>query len=101
MSLPVASSNGISKKSALYFNSIRCFAVFFLLFVFIGLRTFVLTDFKVYFLFYDRLPSLLDGMDAVARSLQNSQWEKGFILYSILLKTISGDYFFSFSAFSL
>lgn len=94
MSLPIASRNGSLKKTALFFDNTRYFAAFFLLFVFVGLRGYLYTDFSAYARFYEEIPSLLDGMGAVGRYLENSSWEKGYVLFSIVLKTISGNYFF-------
>lgn len=101
MSLPVASRKGSLKKTTLLFDNARCFVAFFLLFVFVGLRGYLYTDFSAYARFYEEIPSLLDGGDAVGRYLENTFWEKGYVLFSILLKTISGNYFFYQGVFFL
>lgn len=96
MSLPVASCavGGGIKKNALLLDRARYFALFLLWFVFIGLRGFIYVDWLSYYPFYNELPSLLDGGAAVARCLEKATFEKGYVLYSILLKTVSGNYFF-------
>lgn len=103
MSLPVTSGEGISKKTALLFDNNRHFAAFLILFVFIGLRGFVLNDWKSYYAFYTRLPSLLDGTDVVASCIQSNfmGFEVGFTLLSILIKTISDNYLFYQSVLAL
>ena len=78
-------------------NFWQYYSVFFLLFVFIGLRGFIFTDWKAYYTFFSELPSLFDGNNAINSFFSHSKfsiYEKGFSLFSILLKTISSNYFF-------
>lgn len=75
---------------------------FVLLFFFIGLRGFIFSDWKSFHPFYEAAPTLFSGTDTVVRFVQTSMysvWEKGFVLYSILIKTLCGNYFF-WQAFS-
>lgn len=73
------------------------YAFFAVLLIFIGFRGFIFTDWKNYYPFYESAPSLFDGMEAVVTFLTKSRYavyEKGFSLFSILIKTISDNYFF-------
>ena len=70
---------------------------FLLLFVFLGLRGFIFSDWTNYYLFFESAPTLYDGMVEVGNYLQSgiySGWEDGFIIYSIIIKTIWNNYFF-------
>lgn len=70
---------------------------FLLLFVFLGLRGFIFSDWQNYYLFFESAPTLYDGMVEIGNYLQSgtySGWEDGFLLYSIIIKTIWNNYFF-------
>ena len=75
----------------------RQLGVFVLLFFFIGLRGFIFSDWRSYHSFFEAAPTLFSGTDTIAQFVQTgiySVWEKGFVFYSILIKTICGNYFF-------
>ena len=70
---------------------------FLLLFVFLGLRGFIFSDWKSYYPFFSVAPTLFDGMTVINSFIQSgpySAWEQGFLWYSILVKTICNNYFF-------
>ena len=71
--------------------------IVFLLF-FIGCRGFIVTDWVSYYPYYKKVPSVFDS--SLSKFLNSWQWEKGFLLYSSILKTISSNYFvFQFISF--
>lgn len=73
------------------------YALFAALTVFVGLRGFIYSDWRNYYPFYISIPTLFDGKDFIVHFLAKSSlgsFEKGFILFSILIKTISDNYFF-------
>jgi hypothetical protein len=63
---------------------------------FLGLRGFIYSDWQNYYVFFKELPTLFDLLAdfRLFKVVDNSYWEKGFIFYSIILKTISSNYFF-------
>ncbi|MBR4320883.1 EpsG family protein [Treponema sp.] len=72
------------------------FAITFILILFIGLRGFIYTDWKTYYPYYNSLPSLFDGKNALLTTITKgkySVYEKGWLLFSILIKTFSSNYF--------
>jgi hypothetical protein len=80
----------------IFYYGIFCFVVYFC--VFFGLRGFVYTDWLTYVVFYNEIPVLSSGWSIIRNFLTNSEyalagWEKGFIIYSICMKSISIDYF--------
>lgn len=80
----------------IFYYGIFCFVVYFC--VFFGLRGFVYTDWLTYVVFYNEIPALSSGWSIIRNFLTNSEyalagWEKGFIIYSICMKSISIDYF--------
>ena len=81
------------------------YAFFACLIAFVGLRGFIFTDWKNYYSFYEAAPTLFDGTEAIVTFLSKSRYavfEKGFSLFSILIKTISDNYFFyQFVSFSI
>ena len=64
------------------------------LIVFFGLRGFVYTDWTLYYQFFLKLPILADWdywtLDGI---VFDCGYEKGFILYSILIKSLFSNYF--------
>ena len=64
------------------------------LIVFLGLRGFVYTDWTLYYQFFLKLPMLADWdywtLDGI---VFDCGYEKGFILYSILIKSLFSNYF--------
>lgn len=91
--LPIYKTNG-----AITFNN-RCniwlqqFSIVMILIVFIGFRGFVYTDWFSYYPYFNSAPSLFDGIYSINRFLEKP-WESGFLLYTIVLKTIFPNYFF-------
>lgn len=66
------------------------------LFVFIGLRGFIYTDWINYFQYYEIVPSLWKEDWLSFFSVDNlpySGWEQGFIVYSSLIKILTTNYF--------
>ena len=77
---------------------LRYFLFCCLFLCFFGLRGFVYTDWLTYVVFYNEIPVLSSGWSIIRNFLTNSEyalagWEKGFIIYSICMKSISIDYF--------
>lgn len=72
---------------------LQTYTVSILLLYFIGLRGFLYTDYVNYFRFYESVPTLLDG-SSIKNFILESNFEKGFDFLSILIKTISPNYFF-------
>jgi hypothetical protein len=70
--------------------------------IFLGFRGYIYTDWVSYYVFFTELPTLFDLFDdsELYKYIEGAYWEKGFILYSIILKTISSNYFF-YQCFSL
>lgn len=71
--------------------------LFLVLFFFIGLRGYIFTDWKLYHPFWESCPSLWEGTTAVGRYVESgpfAYWEKGFLLYAILLKSLSSSWLF-------
>lgn len=68
--------------------------IIFSLLFFIGLRGFVYTDWTTYYDFYEKLPTIYQWDSWTLESVvENWGFEKGFILYSIVLKSIIPNYF--------
>jgi hypothetical protein len=67
------------------------------LFIFIGFRGFIYTDWVGYVPIYNKAPSLFDGLDTVNNFITNSRYsslEHGFLMYVVICKTFSENYFF-------
>ncbi|MDY4707993.1 MAG: EpsG family protein [Candidatus Treponema excrementipullorum] len=81
------------------------YAVFFILAVFIGFRGFIFTDWRLYYAYYQEVPLLTDGINNIVSFLTKSKYsvyEKGFSLFTIIIKTLSTDYFiYQFLSFSI
>lgn len=76
-------------------NAINVFPYFlatFTLVFFLGGRAFIYSDVFPYYDFYSKLPSLYEN--EVFKTLVQVHWEKGFVLFMIIVKTICKDYFF-------
>lgn len=67
--------------------------LFFIYFVFIGLRGYIFTDWKAYTILFDQTPRLFFDNFADIQDFLNSNFEKGFGLYNVLLKTIAPNWF--------
>lgn len=73
-----------------------CVAVFMLLLLFIGLRGFIYSDWAAYYPAFESIPTVESvNWDYFLPSTEksDSDWESGFLLYSIFLKSIGLDYF--------
>lgn len=71
------------------------FYVVISLFFFIGFRGFIVTDWVEYYKFYQLVPSI-----RYFSSYWYHGWEKGFIIYASLIKTLTNDFFlFQFISF--
>ncbi len=71
--------------------------LFLVLFFFIGLRGYIFTDWKNYVPFWESCPSLGKGMTLVLDYIWTSPysvWEKGFVFYGVILKTINSSWIF-------
>lgn len=69
-----------------YFLS--CFTLFF----FLGCRAFIYSDVFPYYDYYNRVPTLIEN-DCI-RKIVAAHWEKGFVLFMVVIKTVSNNYFF-------
>lgn len=89
----------LSKKrnsNAGIINFWQYYAIIFILMIFIGLRGFIYTDWKTYYPYYNSLPSLFDGKNALVYTITKgkySVYEKGWLLFSIIIKTFTSNYF--------
>lgn len=87
-SLPLTHSNTLEHK-----NNILQYGLFFIvIFVFIGFRGFISTDYTSYYPFFKKVPSF-DGNNILDIFTQQNGWEAGFVFYTMLFKTICPDYF--------
>ncbi|AEE16182.1 EpsG family protein [Treponema brennaborense] len=67
-------------------------SIIFFLLIFLGFRGFIVTDWVSYYPYYDEVPTLFDNN--VSDFINNYPWEKGFLLYSVILKSFCQNYFF-------
>lgn len=88
----------ISKKNSTLVNRAPQIQLLFLvLFFFIGLRGYIYTDWKNYLPFWESCPSVLDAHPDILNYLDKgpfSSWEKGFVVYGIVLKSFSSRWEF-------
>ncbi len=63
------------------------------LLLFLGLRGFVSTDWTNYYPFYQALPTIESGLYLFNFHAYYSTWEKGFLVFSSILKSLGCDYF--------
>lgn len=91
-----------SNKQEYYF---QYYAVAMGFLVFIGLRGFIETDWYGYYDFYEKMPSLFDNSEKIKNFFIQGKWatrERGFMVWTLLLKTISPNYaFYQFMNFFL
>lgn len=83
----------LNKRKNLVVNYASEYAVFFILSIFIGLRGFIYSDYRAYYNTFKILPTLFDGFSTIFKSLSELPFEKGFLLFSIFLKTFTKNYF--------
>lgn len=84
-------------KKRSYSFILQTFFLIVVLIIFFGLRGLIFTDWRSYSKLYEITPSIFDGITKVADFLLKEtyeRWERGFLLYVVLCKSISGDYFF-------
>ena len=73
---------------------VPCLSVLLFLLVFIGFRGFIVTDWVSYYPYFEEnVPSFFDG-GKVEKFINGWPWEKGFLVYSVAMKSICPDYFF-------
>lgn len=68
--------------------------IFFVFFIFLGMRGYIGADWLNYYPQWNRAPTLHDGWPKVLGYLRNSFFENGYSFYTILLKSIWPDYLF-------
>lgn len=86
------------QAGSIQYNYLPRYSIIVFLLFFIGCRGFIVTDWVSYYPYYEKVPSLFDS--DVGRFINLWPWEKGFILYSVILKTVSSNYFvFQFISF--
>jgi hypothetical protein len=90
-------------KTTLYhYAAVQKYLLFSLLIIFIGFRGFVLSDWLGYYPLYNRTPTLFSRVDYIKNflitggnvTLFERPFERGFLVYAIVCKTISTNYFF-------
>lgn len=76
-------------------------AIFTFLLIFIGFRGFIVTDWGIYYPYFEyRVPTLCCNTDEIKSFINTWPWEKGFLVYSIIMKTLFPNYFlFQFFSF--
>ena len=82
-----------SSSSYKYTIWLQQFFIIVLMVVFFGFRGFIYTDWLNYYQVYDASPSLINGAYPIKLFFEKP-WEKGFLFYMIVCKTISSNYFF-------
>lgn len=90
--LPINKLNSNSTYSWSFNNWLQIFTIVVILLVFIGFRGFIYTDWISYYPFFNTAPTLFDGWQTIVVFF-HSPWENGFLLYTILLRTVSANYF--------
>ena len=88
--IPVYS--GLKYRSINSINILPYFFSCFLLSFFLGGRAFIYSDCFAYYDYYNDIPTLLDS-DFI-ETLHSAFWEKGFVLFMMIIKTFCKDYFF-------
>jgi len=95
LSIPLFSKKTIGNSSFNYdfAECIKEFSVFLVLLVFLGLRGYVATDYVNYYPFFQDIPSLFDS-DFSLDYFNTNGWEKGYLLYALICKTICPSFIF-------
>ena len=65
---------------------------FFLLLFFLGLRGFIHSDVFSYYPFYEKVPSLFSDTIDYSQYFKTHHWEKGYLLYVLLCKSLFPNY---------
>lgn len=73
-----------------YVKEIMCFLT---LLLFLGLRGYVATDYVNYYPFFQDIPSLFGGNFSLDY-FETNGWEKGYLLYALICKTICPSFIF-------
>lgn len=84
-------------------KAVQYYFVGMILFFFIGLRGFLFTDFVNYYPFFEECPSLWSSETEVTDFFNSPIWgpyEKGFVYFTMLIKSIFPNYFFFQCVFS-
>ncbi len=93
----------VKKESNIQVRYFQYYAVALGFLVFIGFRGFIETDWYGYYDFYEKMPSLVENPEEIKSFFIHGKWstrEKGFMVWTLLLKTISPNYvFFQFMNF--
>ena len=92
-SLPLYNSYTNHKAARIYNVFFNEFFAFSILLVFIGLRGFIFSDVFSYYPFYEKVPSLFFDNFNLSRYLKTNGWEKGYLLYAVVCKTLFPNYF--------
>jgi hypothetical protein len=92
LSIKVVNSNYFP---VFFLNKIEKVLFFSIFIIFLGCRGGVYSDWKIYYDYYLNVPTLFDGFSLIEHFMFKaySSWEKGFLVYSILCKTISNNYY--------
>jgi hypothetical protein len=84
-------------KYVLVYDAPKRALILSLLIFFIAFRAFVFTDWINYYVLYENTPSLFEGFGTVYVFFTKGWYatkEKGFLLYAVICKTVSDNYFF-------
>jgi hypothetical protein len=82
------------KKQVLQYTICQEYILISILVFYFAFRGFVSWDWDNYYLFYDVIPDLFDGFNAIFDIFNAHYFENGFILYAVICKTVSTNYFF-------
>ncbi len=93
ISIPVKNGKNFSGKYlAAYSNIVLLYVLVF----FVVTRSFVYNDYLNYYPYYNDTPTLFSKKDLLLNFFIKGQyrsWEKGFLVYTVLIKTLSPNYF--------
>ena len=95
LSIPLFPKKSIVNFSYTYDFSeyLKEFLVFLVLLFFLGFRGYVATDYVNYYPFFQDIPSLFDS-DFSLDYFNTNGWEKGYLLYALICKTICPSFIF-------
>jgi hypothetical protein len=87
--------SNLNYLSVLFLNKTEKILFFFIFMIFLGCRGGVYSDWKIYYDYYLNVPALYDGFDSIKHFMFKAyfSWEKGFLLYSILCKTLFDNFY--------
>jgi hypothetical protein len=81
----------INQRKYIKFSTIR-FALILVLLLFIGFRGFVYSDWFVYYRIYESLPTIFEQINLDSEEFRFL--DKGFLFYSVIIKSFYNNYFF-------